>query len=494
LPKNLKERVFVACGFAFVLGGILFEFSLFDEFFSPFSQLIAQEQYVCLLLSCVLWCLSVGGVFVVVFAERSIIRSLSLPVLLAAFLFNLGSYQISHAPLEFQQADSIVRHFHSFFWGTVENFGWEVLPLVLLFVPLTIGIDLLPDKFPFRFPKRSIYVPLITVLLVCISFLKNIEPFDRFPAIYRVPALFIFAAIGESYDQGRDGVDYNQEIMLNLDQLIVIVDESIRGDMLGINDNRLRTTPVLSSLKSNMVNYGMSASSSNCSDFSNLILRSGLKASEIPDIEQYSLKYPSVWQYARRAGYQTYYIDAQHGKEGTLQNFMNEEETKAIDRIFYVKQKQPYLSDTAVIERLADLLERDEKIFVLINKYGVHFPYLRSYPENQTFFRPALKKGEPLNERRKVLNTYKNGIRWAVDTWFRTFFTKNLSLRNYLIIYTSDHGQNILDNGSLCTHCCPGSQASRFEGIVPMVLFSDRDDFLKPFQDMKQRVYNLNIA
>ena len=161
-----------------------------------------------------------------------------------------------------------------------------------------------------------------------------------------------------------------------------------------------------------------------------------------------------------------------------------------LQAIFTKHKQEHHRSDTAAIESLADILEREKKVFVFVNKYGVHFPYISSYPEKQKFFKPTLRRGEPMNDRPKALNTYKNGIRWAVDTWFKTFFAKKMSLRNYLIIYTSDHGQNIMDNGTLCTHCCPGSGASRFEGIVPMIVFSDHEDFLKPFQDIKQEVYN----
>lgn len=64
-----------------------------------------------------------------------------------------------------------------------------------------------------------------------------------------------------------------------------------------------------------------------------------------------------------------------------------------------------------------------------------------------------------------------NGIRWSVDDWFRSLLSESGEFRKYVIVYTSDHGQNIVDDGTLATHCRP--RANRFEGIVPMMVFSN---------------------
>ena len=159
-------------------------------------------------------------------------------------------------------------------------------------------------------------------------------------------------------------------------------------------------------------------------------------------------------------------------RNGTnYQNFMNEHEASFVDEIIRVRQKIAYESDGVAREKLMDHLKQPGKTFIMLNKYGIHFPYFRSYPKEYNIFSPALEQGEPMNDREKSLNSYMNGIRWSVDDWFKNLLSESGDFKTYVIIYTSDHGQNIVDDGTLATHCRP--RANRFEGIVPMMVFSN---------------------
>lgn len=85
-----------------------------------------------------------------------------------------------------------------------------------------------------------------------------------------------------------------------------------------------------------------------------------------------------------------------------------------------------------------------------------------------------------MNDREKSLNTYMNGIRWSVDDWFKKLLSDSGEFKPYVIIYTSDHGQNIVDDGTLATHCRP--RANHYEGIVPMMIFSNDKKLLEGFR------------
>jgi glucan phosphoethanolaminetransferase (alkaline phosphatase superfamily) len=236
------------------------------------------------------------------------------------------------------------------------------------------------------------------------------------------------------------------------------------------------------------VNYGLAAASSNCSDYSNLILRTGLRKEAIPDLAQMSLKLPSIWQFTQRAGYNNIYLDAQSLEEwANYQNFMNEHEAGSIDKILRLRQKTAFESDRVAREKLIDLLKQPGKTFIMLNKYGIHFPYFRSYPKEYTIFNPALEPGEPMNDREKSLNSYMNGVRWSVDDWFKDLLSESGDFRNYVFIYTSDHGQNIVDDGTLATHCRP--MANRFEGLVPMMVFSNDPVTLNRFKMVQEASY-----
>jgi glucan phosphoethanolaminetransferase (alkaline phosphatase superfamily) len=191
----------------------------------------------------------------------------------------------------------------------------------------------------------------------------------------------------------------------------------------------------------------------------------------------------------RKAGYHNVYLDAQ-GKEewANYQNFMNEHEVSFIDDVFWLRQELAYESDGAAREKLLHYLRQPGKTFIMLNKYGLHFPYFRSYPEEARLFTPALGPGEPMADREKAMNSYRNGIRWAVDGWFKALLAESGGFQPFVIIYTSDHGQNIVDDGTLATHCRP--RANRFEGIVPMVAFTNAQKILEQYRSAQAGSYN----
>jgi len=56
--------------------------------------------------------------------------------------------------------------------------------------------------------------------------------------------------------------------------------------------------------------------------------------------------------------------------------------------------------------------------------------------------------------REKLVNTYDNGIRFQVDEFFRVFVSETTN-HNYVILYTSDHGQTLAEHGQVYTHGKP---------------------------------------
>lgn len=465
---NMKRTI--ALGSVAVL--LLVEFSMFHDFFYPFRSLWDQGKIFELFLSLILFAWSLLSVFILFFGSRSLLRKVTLPLFLFFYLSNIGSFQVSNSPIDFQTANLIVSYIQWWFGAVVENIGLAVLPLLIILIPAIIFIERLPDLLKLNIPRKFYLAPVSTVIFVVIGLQYSHGFFDRYPSFFRIPALLIFANQSNLYDGERSKVDYSDSLEPQVEKIVLIVDESIRADILGINDYQKDTTPYLNSLKTGVVNFGLAASSSNCSNYSNLILRAGVRREAIPDQAQMSLKNPSIWQYTRRAGYYNIYLDAQSKEEWAgYQNFMNEHEASFIDTILRLHQKTAYDSDKVARDKLADLLRKPGKTFIMLNKYGIHFPYFRSYPEEFKKFTPALKLGEPMNDREKSLNSYMNGIRWSVDDWFKDLLSESGDFRSYAIIYTSDHGQNIVDDGTLATHCRP--RATHFEGIVPMMVFSN---------------------
>jgi len=484
---NYNLRKTIALGVVAIL--LLVEFSMFYDFFYPFRFLWNQGKISELLLSLILFFWSLLGVFLILFSGRSLLRKITLPFFLFFFLYNVGSFNVSNAPIDFQTADLIVGYFQWWAGAVVENIGLAVLPLFIILLPLIIFIERLPDLLKLNTPKKFYFVPLSAVILTIFGLQYSHGLFDRYPSFFRVPSMLVFAGLSHVYDGERSEVSYSGSLVPQVEKIVLIVDESIRADILGINAYEKDTTPFLRSLRTGMVNFGLAASSSNCSDYSNLILRTGLRKNEIPDDNQISLKKPSIWQFTRKAGYYNVYLDAQSAEEwANYQNFMNKHEASYVDEIDRVRQKIAYESDGVARKKLIDLLKQPGKTFIMLNKYGIHFPYFRSYPKEYNIFTPTLELGEPMNDREKSLNSFMNGVRWSVDDWFKDLLSQSGDFQDYVIIYTSDHGQNIVDDGTLATHCRP--RANRFEGIVPMMVFSNDAAILERLKMLQMTNYN----
>lgn len=472
-------KMAVALGAIVIL--LLVEFSQFHDFFYPFRILWDQGDILELSLSVIIFFWSLVGTFLLFFSGRSLFRTITLPFFIFFFIFNIGTLNIANSPLDFQQAVIIVENFRWWFWAVIENYGLAILPGILVLVPMIIFVERLPLLSQVNLPPTAYFVPASATILIIIGLHTSHGFFDRYPSFFRIPSMLVFAGISSVYDGERSEVTYSDSLDTQVEKIVLIVDESIRADILGINGYNKETTPYLQSLERGIVNYGLASSATNCSDYSNLILRTGIKKEDIPDLNQMTLKQPSIWQFTRKAGFYNVYMDAQSAESwANYQNFMNEHEASFIDEIIRVRQEIPYTSDGVAREKLVALLKQPGKTFIMLNKYGMHFPYFRSHPKEYNFFTPALELGEPMNDRERSLNSFMNGVRWSVDDWFKTLLSESGEFKRYVMIYTSDHGQNIVDDGTLATHCRP--RANRFEGIVPMIIFANDEDILKTFK------------
>jgi hypothetical protein len=107
--SNSAVRKYIAPGLVAVL--LLVEFGLFYDFFYPFRFMWDQGKMIGLFLSLILFFWSLVGAFLIFFSGRSLFRKITLPFFLFYFLFNIGSFNISNSPIDFQQAALIVGYF-----------------------------------------------------------------------------------------------------------------------------------------------------------------------------------------------------------------------------------------------------------------------------------------------------------------------------------------------------------------------------------------------
>ena len=365
----------------------------------------------------------------------------------------------------------LMQHETAHAMNAVQAYQAIFLPQLLLFFVM-LGALLLIMKPAGRRYSTSFIIFLPLTLAVNLHFFRhpdNSRPVA--PTVFSAPILYLKNSFSSRYFGPREEVSVRPAAPGKAQTIVLILDESIRGDILSINGHAAATTPLLE--RQRMVNFGQAAASTNCSAPSHLVLRTGLKPEQIPDPEYRSFQTSSIFQYARQAGYRTILIDGQR-LGGNLQDYLSRYDLAHIDSFEF--QKTPALckdsGDCFLVERIAEAVQGKQPTFVFAVKEGAHVPYQKNYPPGAEVFTPALKPGEGITDYERSLNSYRNAVRWTVDNFFAALLPR-LEGRNYLIIYTSDHGQNI--DATRITHCSKTNPAPS-EGNVPLLVFTGRED------------------
>ena len=326
-------------------------------------------------------------------------------------------------------------------------------------------------------------MPIISLSALYIATTNSGAAINHFPIAAKVPFQFYEAERMPTYLGKRDPVELVSNADRRQELLIFIVDESIRGDVLGVNGFDFDTTPFLSSMANRLLNYGVASSMTNASAGTHILLQTGFGLDEIDEATATRVfKRPNIFQYARSAGYSTVYIDGQ--LKGTrLQNYMRGTDFEFIDRYDQIRSEFPEIERWEIDQQIAKLIgeiarERSgEPTFLYVVKSGAHFPYPGSYPPDQE--PPAPLPGNEIDVETMAADEvgalqleYYTAARWAVDEFFRTLLPEIEGLDG-AVIYTSDHGQALRENGDRATH---GTTIATLPmGLVPI--------WLMPFGD-----------
>lgn len=380
------------------------------------------------------------------------------------------------------------------YWLTLNQF----ITSTDLFLILNVSSDHLEGAI------SSFFKPLIlgytlpyTIVLFALIFVPVRSAFRKslalslLPALYLLVsnyALFLYAAEGNFHLNPltsllRTALHYEFETLrqyrgpreelpaLNtsqrpLNSIIYIIDESIRGSNLSLNGYPRATTPFLQSIETqgSLKNLGICVAAGTYSYLSNAYLVTG--HNEFPDNTFRTFKNPTLFDYAKKMGYETIFIDVDSGYLSKLLETAREGHVRSLDRWMNnqsFRDRQIDLEttkDLGIARYLSSLLNEKGGYFILVNKKGLHFHYRNTYPDDPafTFWKPVMEPSEPINTdpagREKLVNTYDNGIRFQVDEFFREFVSKTTN-QNYVILYTSDHGQTLSEQGQVYTHLKP---------------------------------------
>ncbi|MBD9562596.1 sulfatase-like hydrolase/transferase [Pseudomonas sp. PDM09] len=425
------------------------------------------------------------ALFMTAYIRQTLIRHLFALVMSGSAVFFDVYTQVTAGYMTYSSFVSLV-YSGGFIQEAAYQYRDAIISAMVSGLLLLIGIGLKPRR---RAPLPGallVAAPVLGVLMLStVLFVRAGEGARGLPIMY-IPLAYLNLF---TYEALHNTVGPREPVsLMRIDQpvghdIVLIIDESISGNYLDIN------TPfgVHSNLKEprpgvDIFNYGYAASIANCSADTNVTLRYGGTRADYIRINS---TLPSIWQYAKKAGLRTVYIDSQR-TGGNLQNLMNAAEQKDIDEFVQFDRTSVRDRDMAAAAKLIELLNDGKPELVVINKVGAHFPVHDKYPDAFMAYRPTLPRGQFVevadtgtrdgfngqpDDWLLYRNAYKNTVLWNVGEFFARVFAQ-ADLSHALLIYTSDHGQDLHERGNpgLNTHC--GGDPVEEEGLVPLVVIS----------------------
>jgi glucan phosphoethanolaminetransferase (alkaline phosphatase superfamily) len=327
-----------------------------------------------------------------------------------------------------------------------------------------------------RKDRKASAAKMIFVLICILIFYSVIFPFSRgtFPTVSFNAGLRTTIFTGwdrfTAYRGPRKTVNpSSQPVPVN--NIIFIVDESVRCDHLSLNGYSRPTTPFLDELQKNgsLYNWGPSSSNGTSSLNANLMLVTGIK--ELPDVEQNIWKQPTIFQYAKSARYSTFLIDVQMNKLWQ----MRESDLGFVDHWVRPEDFTGGVAeqdlDLAAAKIIRKTVENSTGNFIWINKMGLHFPYPTRFPKSKAIWQPVLQSDSyDYQKKEELINSYDNGLAYNLDNFFRILMGSDGLPEDTIIIYTSDHGQTLSEHGESWPH----SGSTRNEACVPLLIVSPR--------------------
>jgi glucan phosphoethanolaminetransferase (alkaline phosphatase superfamily) len=419
-----------------------------------------------------LWTLSLGAVLIVAFHHNILMRASWAAVIAVTTAAGFGFRAVSGYDFWILDAMTLwlARHEAS---RAAELYASE-LKWALFIIVLGITVLMVPplprSAVWRRWLARLTFAPAVPIAIIAVSMVIKYGTETQIMPVQFAPlsaSIVAGAELSLHPIPKREAISWTAAVP-KARHIVMLVDESVRADYIDLSRGNFYT-PEIARLAPRLVDFGPAASGGNCSYSSNAILRFAGARNEIgPKL----LTNPTIWQYAKNAGFRTVFIDAQRPLSSNgrpkLQNFMTTLETNDIDHFRAIDSAIPaYARDDKLLDIIIEELKSDQPVFIYANKMGSHFPYDKEYPASATVFHPTMTESDSDNSVSRVAS-YRNAVKWSVDRIFQRLFAE-LNLNDTVIIYTSDHGQSLVP-GQL-THCTVENPDPR-QGLVPLFVIA----------------------
>ncbi len=260
-------------------------------------------------------------------------------------------------------------------------------------------------------------------------------------------------------------------------KVVLVIGESARSDRFSINGYQRDTTPNLNHVN-NLVSFNDAwALATHTVD--------GLK--NIFKIHPFENEYTFI-KIFNDLGFQTYWASMQSIR--TTVNVLNPEANHLISREMIMHDKQGAMRDEYLIKTLSDILKKNknQNTLVVLHTMGSHHIYDDRYTDEFTKYTPTCSYNQEGSYLKRILdsasdrsscyskkeldNSYDNTI--VYTDYVLSELIKDLKDEKALLIYISDHGHSLGENG-IYLHAANYENAPKEQLHIPFIIwFSDK--------------------
>jgi len=321
----------------------------------------------------------------------------------------------------------------------VDLITWQLLLYVLLIIGVIIVLVVLYNKVKVsKFNK--LFVGLAVLSLFTLVSMETIRPKsfrNRYPiTLYRELVLFL-SKNPIKYEIVENKLNRSEETL----QVIFVLGESVRADHLQINGYDRPTTPKLMQ-EANLISFPRTytpytyTSPSVTQILSNAVIN-----------DDYSQPKFSLINILHASGVATYWIGNQT-PEKSYYPFISHAQTRIFIDPMRSLLSYHQMLDEALIPEMKKNYQGNTPQFILLHMIGSHWLYENRYSEEFRYFKPvAQSKYLPHNTQEQMLNSYDNTILYLDNFLFDIITYLKMKDGNVLLVYLSDHGEYLGENG-----------------------------------------------
>ena len=266
--------------------------------------------------------------------------------------------------------------------------------------------------------------------------------------------------------------------------VVLVIGESARSDHFNINGYKRNTTPNLSKIK-NLITYPHAYS---------------LATNTVMGVQRIMQKdnrgdLSSFIQAFNGLGFDTYWFSNQDARYSMINEIVKEANSYLLsDDIRFAKTGNNY--DMDLLPYVQKIINQNKHNLIILHTIGSHRLYDLRYPESFRKFKPTCLNNElyySVNECRdleKLNNSYDNSILYT--DYFLSELIKILDKNNAILIYLSDHGESLGENG-IYAHATPLESAPIEQIHIPFFVWMSnsllsKQDYQIFFNNIKSNI------